>query len=208
MKAGIQAGDEITKVNKVTIDRYDQFLNEIYTSKGESMNIEILRDSKVKKISLKPVKNPKENTYMIGIRISGVEKKLNFREAVNYGFDQTISTAKQTFAFFGNLFHGKVSANDVGGPISIIRVSTMSAQAGFTTLMYFTALMSVQLGIFNIIPFPALDGGWIFMLLFEIISGKKLDDNKVGVINYIGFMILMALMVLVVIKDIVSPLKF
>ncbi len=125
-----------------------------------------------------------------------------------YGFNQTISTAKQTFGFFGTLFKGKVSADDVGGPISIIRISTKAAQTGVTNLMMFTAMMSVQLGIFNIIPFPALDGGWIFILLFEIISGKKLDDKKVGVINYIGFMILMALMVVVVIKDIVSPLKF
>ena len=208
MKAGLQTGDEITKVNKVNIDRWDEFLNEIYVAKGENMNIEVVRDSKLKKFSLKPIKDVKENRYKIGIGVSGVEKKLNLGESINYGFDQTISTAKQTFGFFGNLFHGKVSANDVGGPISIIRISTMSAQAGFTTLMYFTALMSVQLGIFNIIPFPALDGGWIFMLLFEIITGKKLDDNKVGVINYIGFMILMALMVLVVVKDIVSPLKF
>ena len=110
--------------------------------------------------------------------------------------------------FLGAYFTGKVSANDVGGPISIIRISTMAAQTGIINLMMFTAMLSVQLGIFNIIPFPALDGGWIFILLFEIISGKKLDDKKVGVVNYIGFMILMALMVLVVIKDIVSPLKF
>jgi len=58
------------------------------------------------------------------------------------------------------------------------------------------------------LPFPALDGGWIFMLLFEIITGKKLDDKKVGIVNYIGFMILMAFMVFIVIKDIVSPMKF
>ena len=208
MQAGIKAGDEITKVNKVKVDRWDQALNEIYTSKGESMNIEIIRDSKVEKITLVPVKNVKENRFMIGIGVSGVEKKLNFGESVSYGFNQTISTAKQTFGFFGSLFKGQVSANDVGGPISIIKISGKAAQAGLTKLMFFTALLSVQLGIFNIIPFPALDGGWIFILLFEIISGKKLDENKVGTVNYIGFMILMALMVLVVIKDIVSPIKF
>ena len=84
----------------------------------------------------------------------------------------------------------------------------MAAQAGIVNLMFFTALLSVQLGIFNIIPFPALDGGWIFILLFEIISGKKLDEKKVGTVNYIGFMLLMALMVFVVIKDIISPIKF
>jgi len=208
MNAGLQAGDTITKVDKVKIARWDEFLNEIYTSKGETMNIEVIRNSKVQEISLKPVKDVKENRYKIGIGVSGVEKKLGIGESVSYGFSQTIDTAKQTFGFFGSLFKGQVKGSDVGGPISIIRISTKAAEAGFTTLIYFTALMSVQLGIFNIIPFPALDGGWIFMLLFEIISGKKLDDKKVGTINYIGFMFLMALMVIVVIKDIISPLKF
>ena len=143
---------------------------------------------------------------MIGI--GGAQEKMNFGESVGYGFNQTISISKTNICFFGNLFHGEVSGSDVGGPISIIRISTMAAQAGIVNLMMLTAMLSVQLGIFNIIPFPALDGGWIFILLFEIISGKKLDDKKVGVVNYIGFMFLMALMVLVVIKDIISPIKF
>ena len=157
---------------------------------------------------MKPIKNEKEKRYIIGIRFQVYKKKLNFGESVGYGFNQTISTAKQTFGFFGSLFKGQESVNDVGGPISIIRISAMAAQAGIINLMLLTAYLSVQLGIFNIIPFPALDGGWIFILLFEIISGKKLDEKKVGTVNYIGFMILMALMVLVVVKDIVSPMKF
>jgi regulator of sigma E protease len=208
MQAGIKVGDEITKINKVKVDRWDQVLNELFTSEGESMTIEIVRNSKEEKFTLKPAMNEKEKRFMIGIAASNVEKKLNPGEAVAYGFNQTISTAKQTIGFFGSLFKGKVSADQVGGPISIIRLSTKVAQVGFVKLMLLTALLSVQLGIFNIIPFPALDGGWIFILLFEIISGKKLDENKVGTINYIGFMCLMALMVFVVIKDIVSPMKF
>ncbi|MBU3189251.1 RIP metalloprotease RseP [Clostridium bowmanii] len=206
MKAGMQVGDKITKVNSVSIDKWDQFINEIYSSKGENVNIEIVRNSKVKTFSLKPIKNVKENRFMIGI--GGTQKKMNFGEVVSYGFNQTFDTTKQIFAFLGNLVHGQVSANDVGGPISIIRVSTRVAQAGLTNLMMLTAMLSVQLGILNVIPFPALDGGWIFILLFEIISGKKLDDKKVGFVNYIGFMLLMALMVFVVLKDIVSPMKF
>lgn len=206
MHAGIKVGDKITKINKVNIDKWEQVLIEISNNKGKNMNIEILRDAKVKEISFTPLKNVKEKRVIIGI--AGLRENINFVEAVSYGFNQTISTTKLIFGFFGNLFKGQVSANDVGGPISIIRISTMVAQAGIVNLMNFTALLSVQLGIFNIIPFPALDGGWIFMLLFEIISGKKLDDNKVATINYIGFMFLMAFMVFIVIKDIVSPLKF
>lgn len=206
MKAGMQVGDKITKVNKVNIDKWEQFINEIYISKGENVNIEVVRNSEVKTFSLKPIKNVEENRFMIGI--GGTQEKMNFGETVSYGFSQTANTSKQIFVFLGTLFRGKVSVNDVGGPISIIRISTMAAQTGIINLMMLTAMLSVQLGILNIIPFPALDGGWIFILLFEIISGKKLDDKKVGFVNYIGFMILMAFMVFIVIKDIVSPLKF
>ncbi len=208
MNAGIQKGDEITKINKVKVDRWDQALNEIYITKGESMTIELMRDEKIEKITLTPIMNEEENRFMIGIAATGEEKKLNPGEAMVYGFSQTTSMAKQTFGFFGSLFKGQVSADDVGGPISIIRISGKAAEAGITKLMFLTALLSVQLGIFNIIPFPALDGGWIFILLFEIISGKKLDDKKVAAVNYVGFMLLMALMVFIVIKDIVRPMKF
>ncbi len=206
MKAGMQVGDKITKVNSISIDKWDEFINEISISKGENIKIEIVRDSKVKIFLLKPIKDVKENRFMIGV--SGTFQKLNFGEIVSYGFNQTFNTGKQIFAFFGSLFRGHESINDVGGPISIIRISTMVAKVGITNLMMLTAMLSVQLGILNIVPFPALDGGWIFILLFEIISGKKLDDKKVGAVNYIGFMLLMALMVFVVLKDIISPLKF
>ncbi|WP_291633030.1 RIP metalloprotease RseP [Clostridium sp.] len=206
MKAGMQVGDKITKVNEVSIDKWEQFINEIGVSKGENISIEIVRNSEVKTFSLKPIKNVEQNRFMVGI--GGTQEKMNFGEVVSYGFTQTITTSKLIFEFLGSLFHGKVSVNDVGGPISIIRISTMAAQTGIINLMMLTAMLSVQLGILNILPFPALDGGWIFMLLFEIISGKKLDDKKVGFVNYIGFMIIMAFMVFIVVKDIVSPMKF
>jgi len=206
MKAGMQVGDKITKVNKVSIDKWEQFINEIAISKGENINIEIVRNSTVKTFSLTPIKNVKENRFMVGI--GGTKQKMNFGEVASYGFTQTISTSKLIFGFLGSLFKGQQSMKDVGGPISIIRISTMAAQTGIINLMMLTAMLSVQLGILNIIPFPALDGGWIFILLFEIISGKKLDEKKVGFVNYIGFMILMAFMVFVVLKDIVSPMKF
>lgn len=98
--------------------------------------------------------------------------------------------------------------NDVGGPVTIIKLSGAAAKAGILTLLAFSAYISIQLAIFNIIPFPALDGGYIFLFLFEIITGKRVDQNKVGVINYVGFAILMMLMVLVTVKDLIHPIQF
>lgn len=204
--AGIKVGDKITEANGKMVTTWEDFLNEVLTGKGKDINLKIERNDEVLNFKLTPVLDPKENEYKVGV---GTQlKKPNFVEAVGHGFNQTTSMIRQTFGFFGQLFKGKLNANDVGGPITIIKVSGQAAKAGVTTLLFFTAYLSVQLAIFNIIPFPALDGGWIFLLLFQIITGKEVDKEKVATINYFGFMALMALMVLVIIKDIVNPIRF
>lgn len=203
---GIQAGDKITKVNNSKISTWEDFVTAVYISSGNPLDITYVRDNKVNNVRLVPVKDPKENRYIVGIYPSAVEKP-TISQSIAYGFKETSSLIKQTFGFFKTLFQGRASANDVGGPLTIIKVSGAAAKAGILSLAAFAAYISVQLAIFNIIPFPALDGGYIILYLFEIITGKKVDDNKVGVINYIGFAILMTLMVVVTIKDILYPIK-
>lgn len=147
-----------------------------------------------------------QKRYIVGIYPQYIAKP-NFIQCVNYGFRETSFYLKETFVFFKSLFKGKIGLSDFGGPVSIIKVSSKAAESGIWTLMAFAGFLSVQLGIFNIIPFPALDGGWILLFLIEIITRKKLDDNKVGTLNFIGFSLLMVLMVLVIIKDFVYPIN-
>lgn len=204
--AGIQKGDKITAVNNKKVSTWEDFYNEVYTTKGNEINMVVLRNGEQIKIKVTPVMDPNEKRYIIGIYPALLEKP-NVAQSLTYGVQQIKSNVQQTAGFFKNIFERKVSSSDFGGPVTIIRVSTKAAEAGVIPLMYLLAYLSVQLAIFNIIPFPALDGGWIFMLLIEIITGKKLDDNKVGFVNYIGFVILMIIMVLVIIKDIVRPIN-
>ncbi|GAA0122097.1 MAG: RIP metalloprotease RseP [Clostridium argentinense] len=204
--AGIRSGDIIKEVDGNKIVTWDDFVTNIVTGKGEEVTITVERDGVVEDYKVKPEFNAERNQYLVGI--GGAFKTPTFTESVKYGLDQTLSMAKQTFKFFGQLFQGKISKDDVGGPITIIKVTGKVAKAGLTTLMFFIAYLSVQLAIFNIIPFPALDGGWIFLLLLQIITRKEFNKEKVATINYYGFMILMALMVIVLIKDIVSPIQF
>lgn len=206
MAAGIKAGDKITGVNGKLVTTWEDFSTEVITGEGKPLNIKLERDGKEIGLDIVPKFNSDENRYIIGI-ISQI-KKPNFIQSVGHGINQTFSMVRQTFGFFGQLFKGKIGANDVGGPLTIIKVSGKAAKAGITTLLFFTAYLSVQLAIFNIIPFPALDGGWILILLFQIITGKEIDKEKVATINYFGFIALMALMVLVLIKDIVNPIQF
>ncbi|NEZ46081.1 RIP metalloprotease RseP [Clostridium niameyense] len=204
---GIKNGDEILKVNNKNVSTWEDFVTEVYMSNGSSLDITISRDNEKKNIKVLPIKDKEENRFMIGIYPTQVTNP-TVGQSIKYGFTETGSLVKQTFGFFKTLFTGRISKNDVGGPLTIIKVSGKAAKAGIMSLMAFAAYISSQLAIFNIIPFPALDGGYIVLFISEIITGKKIDENKLGVLNYIGFSILMALMVLVTIKDIVYPINF
>ncbi|MBC2578919.1 RIP metalloprotease RseP [Clostridium sp. DJ247] len=204
---GIKSGDKLTKVNDSKISTWEDFVTSVYMANGSPLDITFIRNGETKSVKVVPVKDPNENRYIVGISPTVVEKP-TLGQSISYGFIETKSLIKQTFSFFKTLFKGKASASDVGGPLTIIKISGAAAKAGVLSLMAFAAYITIQLGLFNIIPFPALDGGYIILFLFEIITGKKVDDNKVGVINYVGFAILMTLMVLVTIKDILYPIKF
>jgi regulator of sigma E protease len=205
--AEIKVGDKILTVNNKKISTWEDFSTQVYAANGKSLNLTLLRDGSEKNINVTPIKDEEQKRFIIGIYPTKLENP-TIVQSVSYGFRQTASIAKQTVGFFGTLFKGKASSSDFGGPVTIIKLSGAVAKAGIIPLMTFAAFLSVQLAIFNIIPFPALDGGWIFLFLFEIITRKKIDDKKVGFINYIGFALLMTLMVLVTIKDILYPIKF
>lgn len=203
----LQKGDVIKEINNHNIYTWDDISYQVNTIKNGNLKLTIERDNKILNFNLKPAYDAESKSYMIGIA-PVVNTKPSVMDALRYGSAKTISLTKLTFSVLGSLFTGKFSASDVGGPITIIKVSGKAVQNGFVSLLVFSAFLSVQLGIFNIIPFPALDGGYIFLFLFEIITRKKVNENKVGVLNYIGFTILMFLMVLVIIKDILYPINF
>lgn len=204
--AGLLPGDKIVKVDGSKILTWEDFVTKIYTSEGKDLTFTYSRNNEIKTVNVKPVMDNELKRYVVGIYPTVVTSP-NLLQSMNYGCVESWSLAKQTAAFFGTLFQGKASMNDFGGPVTIVKFTGEAAKAGILSLVSFSAFISVQLAIFNIIPFPALDGGFIFLYLFEIITGKKVDENKVGLINYIGFAILMGLMLLVTIKDILYPIN-
>lgn len=205
-KVGIKAGDVIVKANNSTILTSDDFSLKTYLNKGSTMNIVVKRNGETKNFNITPVKNVKENRYMIGVGFARVTNP-SVIESVKYGFNETIFMVKEVFISLKMLFTGKLSAQDVSGPVSIVRVTGAAANAGIVPLINFMAFLSANVGLFNLLPIPALDGSYVILFLIQIITGKKIDDEKVGVINTIGFALLMALMVIVTIKDILYPLK-
>ncbi|KPU43910.1 regulator of sigma-W protease RasP [Oxobacter pfennigii] len=197
--AGILPGDRIIRVNGQKISTYEDYLVFVYENGGKPFNIVIDRNGDQKSFELNPIWNAEEERYMIGIEAT--IGRANILEALNYGVNNTWSFVKQIGGFFKNLIMGKASTEDVSGPVGIIKFAGDAARQGFNSLLVFTAFLSINLAIMNLIPFPALDGGWLFILVIEGLRRRRLDANKIGVVNFIGFAFLMILTVLITFRD-------
>ena len=127
---------------------------------------------------------------------------VGFLKAIGLAFYSLWKMLGLILVFFGGLFKGQ--AGDVAGPVGIVRIAGQMSRLGFASILSFTAMLSINLGFINLIPFPGLDGGHIVFNLFEGITRKKIKRNVLNTINYIGFMLLMGLMVLVIVRDILN----
>lgn len=206
-EAGILAGDKILKVNGLKAFSYDNIAAGVALSYGKPINVSIERDGEKNDLTVTPTKN-ENGQLVIGLNFSKVENP-GIGESFKQSFNQTASLVSQTFKGLEMIFTGKANLKtDVGGPITIIKMSAATAQAGIWNLVYFVGFLSVNLAVFNLLPFPALDGGWCVILLIELITRRKVPDKVVGVLNYIGFAALIGLMILVTIKDILFPVNF
>lgn len=200
--AGLRENDRILYLNDKKVNNWNELVQLIQNNGENEFSLTIERNENKSKIFIKPVYESNQKQYLIGIgpaRIKG-DLYLSLKE----GLLETGNSIKQMFMFFGSIFKGKVTINDVGGPVLIAKIIGQSVEYGFMSLLYIAAFLSVNLGFFNLLPFPALDGGWVVILLIEGITKKKIDENKLGIINMIGFMILIIFAILVTFKDIIK----
>lgn len=174
----------------------------------EDIKISLVRDGELKQISLTPATNA-QNTPVIGISMDVVGKlKLPFHLALIEGLKLTGDVFIGTVTGFCNLIHdaflGQANMSSLTGPVGIVGIIGDAASFGFVYLLSFTALISVNLAVINLIPFPALDGGRLLFLLIEKIKGSRIKPEIGNLINAIGFGILMLLMVIITYHDIVK----
>ena len=203
--AGIEIGDKMIAINSKKFLNWNEFLFTLNTTQNkEDMVLAILRDGRQIDLNVKPEIN--DNSIKIGIAPEYV-KSPGFFEGILNGIKDTFSEIKQVLYSFGMLITGKASFKDLSGPVTIFKISGKAAKAGLPQLLKFTAFLSVNLGIFNLIPFPALDGGAVIVNLIEAISRKRVSQDILSKINFVGFAILIVLLIAVTFKDIFFPVK-
>lgn len=205
-KAGLQVGDRIWKVDDETIYTYLQLNVYISTSGGKEIKVFVDRKGD-DPIIIKPTYVPGENRHMIGIRPT---EKSDFLGFIGYGAMQSLWISKMTLQQLGLLLTGGVSADTLTGPVGIVSELSRAAVQGaketlkdvFARLIYYSALISLSLGILNLLPVPALDGSKLVILGVEAIRGKPIPPKKEAYITMVGFGLLLMLMVYVSINDI------
>ena len=215
-EAGLQAGDTIKKINNEHIHMYREVsLDSAMNTQGDPMNIVYERDGKEYKALLTPKYSDEDSRYYIGLVGGGDYMKCNVLQVFEYGFYEVHYWTKYAFKSLKMLVTGKVGVNALSGPVGIAQfvgdtyeeVKPYGLSSVILTMMDILILLSVNLGIMNLLPLPALDGGRLLFMIIEVIRGKKVSPEKEGIVHLAGFIALMVLMVFVMYQDIMRLIK-
>ena len=177
--AGIQEGDIVTAVEGEPVSAWAQFVNKVSSGKT-SLAINVERNGRALTLRVSPMIDSKTKKGFIGVSNKTEEKtkQLSFPNAVGVGFTRTLDISVDSVATIWGLVTGHVSFKALGGPIMIAQLSGKTAKAGFVPLLTFVAFLSIQLGIFNLLPFiPVLDGGQIATFLVEMVRRQPTQAN-------------------------------
>ena len=209
-KAGIKAGDEIVKINNVEIKTWEQIGKTIIASEG-SLKFYIKRDGKLIAKTIQPHISDAQNMFREKIKkrmvgISPAPKLVTIYHdpisALGFAWDKTLESSKMIFQGVQKLIQGIIPSSEVGGVISIGKVISDASESSIIALLAITALISVNLGVLNLLPIPALDGGHIMFNLYEIIARRKPSDRVFMFLTLAGWFILASLMLLGIYNDI------
>jgi len=210
--AGIQAGDVIIKINDTAVTYWNELTSAIHAIKPETTVRVTLRRNNLEQVLQIPTRTTSVDTVfqkkkvgIIGVSPSGEYDFIKYKPfmAVVKGTQHTFMISYLTLKGFAQLITGKASLKEsVTGPIGIYYITAQAAKAGFVALMNFLAVLSLSLAIFNLVPFPVLDGGHLFFLLVERFRGRPLSEKLEQRITQFGFSVLIVLVVFILYNDI------
>ncbi len=208
-EAGIREGDRVISVNGYRV--YMKSEIDVYGSFEESYEIKIKRGNEKLTFNVTPRETELEaggETYkrkMIGVSFKAEEK--NFLTLIKYTFHNSVFLGKLVLISLKQLVTGAVSPSNLSGPVGIINEINTAAKSGLSDILYLMALITINLGLFNLLPLPALDGGRILFIIIEAIIRKPVPAKYEGLCHAIGFMLLIALMLYATGNDILRLFK-
>lgn len=203
-EAGLQTSDKIISIDGVDIHSWDEMTSIVRSSADKTLSMTIQRNGDTKNVSITPKSVEGQNGSKIGQL--GVTRTLDnsILSILGYGFTQTITVVVMVLSALGSIFTKGFNLNQLGGPVAIFSLTSQVAKNGFIDLLSFMGMISANLGVMNLLPIPALDGGKLVLNFIEGIRKKPLDPEKEGYLTIAGAIFLFALMLLVTWNDIMK----
>lgn len=207
--AGLKVGDIIKKIDGKELSNYEEVSPLVQSCNGNALELTIIRDEQEQTISITPTQ-VEQSGYVYGISLSGARVKVNAIKTIGYGFSEVRYWIETTIKSLEMLITGQVGADELSGPVGIVSMIgdtvEQTKSEGFmivlVNLFNMAILLSANLGVMNLLPIPALDGGRLVFLLVELVRGKPVSREKEGLVHFVGMMLLMLLMVFVLFNDI------
>ncbi|WP_066193766.1 RIP metalloprotease RseP [Gracilibacillus timonensis] len=200
-ESGFESGDTITAIDGQPTPTWDDFRDIVEVNPNESLNMTVQRDGEEIEVDVTPalIEMPDQSIGQVGVT-QALEK--SFIRTIPYSIEETYYWATLILTNVGKLITGQFSIDMLSGPVGIYDATDQVVQTGFLNFLTWTAALSVNLGIMNLLPLPALDGGRLLFVGVEAIRGKPIDPQKEGIVHFIGFALLMVLMLVVTWNDI------
>jgi len=202
-EAGLEPGDRIVAINGKPVERREQVIGIISSNPENEIELTVERDGV--NLTRKVVPEAREDGQgWIGIYFEPLKfEKQNPISAVALGAKYTVQVTVLIIDFIGKMIFGEVPA-DLGGPVRVVYEINRAAELGFVNLLQLAAFLSINLGLFNLFPIPALDGSRIVFLILEWIRGKPVDPAKENFIHLVGFGVLLMLIVFITYNDVLQ----
>ncbi len=213
-KAGIKPGYTITQIDNKKITTFEDIALKLFNNGDKEVNIKFIdNDGNTSEAKVKPIMNGSRPT--LGITKNDGKSKVSFLSSFGYAGHEVKYWVESVFVSLKKIFAGEVSRKDVSGPVGIINMIGSSVEQSIdggigivlSTIGFFTILISANLGVMNLLPFPALDGGRLIFLFIELIRGKRINPKFEGYVNMAGFIMLMGLMVFMFYNDILNLIR-
>jgi regulator of sigma E protease len=200
---GVRDGDKIVEIDGEKMNVWQDVSYKIMIDGINPLDIVIEREGE--RITLEDVQFKTEETQ--GMTVGVVDFlplyiKRSVGTLINEAFYQSFSTVKMIYSSFIDLFTGRYGLEAVSGPVGTVQVITETASEGIRSVLYLFVFISMNLGVVNLFPFPALDGGRLIFVIVEAIRGKPINPKYEGLIHAIGLIILLAFMAIIVVSDI------
>ena len=214
-QAGLMSGDTVLSINDLDVDSYDSLRGEIYEHLGEEIIIAYEREGEVGEVSLIPREDPPENEGAIGILMTSPVREINWFQALPLAVSATGQHSVAVMKLPGQLIRG--SADPAGRPVGYKGMYDIYAGAkegqllpgtpAEINVLLFLVSITVSLGVLNLLPIPALDGGRILFVLPEMLTGRRVSQKVQNVVNAIGFISVILLLIYFNILDFTSPVQ-